>query len=215
MRNAIHALKYDRLRPAARRLGQMLATVISRLQAEAPAEMLVVPVPLHRSREALRGFNQARLLALSAVRELRRMHPGWRLTLAPGIVVRVRATNTQASLTPRQRRINMRGAFQVLDPEAVAGKQILVVDDIFTTGATARSMAQVLMRSGAAGVWVATLARAERMFGYRGNLNAVSSNKELPESTIGGGSAQDPTQDIPADELDPRLMHSLRGQPSF
>ena len=215
MRNAIHALKYDRLRPAARRLGEMLAAVIGRLRAEAPGELLVVPVPLHRSREAMRGFNQARLLAEYAVRELRRMDPGWRLTLAPQTVVRIRATNTQASLTPRQRRINVRGAFQVADPKAVAGKQILVIDDIFTTGATARSMAQALMRSGVAGVWIATLARAELRFSYRGNLNAANSNRELPESTIGGGSAEDPRQDLAADEMDPQLMHSLRRQPSL
>ena len=60
MRDAIHALKYDGLQRAARRLGGMLATAIGRLAAEAPAEMLVIPVPLHRSKYSQRGFNQAR-----------------------------------------------------------------------------------------------------------------------------------------------------------
>ena len=60
MREAIHALKYDRLHPAARVLGRMLAEAIEELASEAPAEMLVVPVPLHRSKYAQRGFNQSR-----------------------------------------------------------------------------------------------------------------------------------------------------------
>jgi ComF family protein len=165
MRDAIHALKYDRLRPAAQRLGVMLAAAILQLAGEAPAEMLVIPVPLYRSKFAQRGFNQARLLATQALAVLAKMHPQWRLTLAPSTVVRHRSTESQAGLTPRQRRLNVRGAFVVPDSEAVSGKHILVVDDILTTGATVRSVAQVLMRAGAANVWIATLARARHRFG--------------------------------------------------
>ncbi len=76
MRDAIHALKYDALRPAARRLGGLLAHAIAQLAAEAPLEMLVVPVPLHRAKRADRGFNQARLLAVEALESLRRSPPG-------------------------------------------------------------------------------------------------------------------------------------------
>ena len=82
MKEAIHALKYDRLHAAARGLGRMLAEAIAQLAAEAPAEMLVVPVPLHRSKYADRGFNQARSLAVAALAALRKTHPEWRLTLA-------------------------------------------------------------------------------------------------------------------------------------
>src|ERR1019366_3014506 len=82
MKAAIHALKYDRLHPAARGLGRMLAQAIAQLAAEAPAEMLVVPVPLHRIKHAERGFNQARSLAVEALRFLRKSHPQWKLTLA-------------------------------------------------------------------------------------------------------------------------------------
>ncbi len=169
MRDAIHALKYDGLRPVAARLGAMLAVAMARLAATEPAaEILVVPVPLHRSKFAHRGFNQARLLAAYALAALRKTHPGWRLRLAPGTVVRQRATESQAGLTRRQRRLNMRGAFVVPDQAAVSGKNVLVIDDIMTTGATARSMAQVLMMAGAASVWVATLARAHQPFAYAG-----------------------------------------------
>ncbi len=168
MRDAIHALKYGRLYPAARPLGRMLAQAIVQLgqpapdQPAAPREMLVIPVPLHRSRHAQRGFNQARLLARQALSVLRKTHSGWRLTLAPGTLMRLRATESQAGLTPRQRRLNLRGAFSVSNPAAVAGRHVLVVDDIMTTGATARAAAQALLRANAASVWVATLARARR-----------------------------------------------------
>lgn len=177
MRAVIHALKYDLMHPAARRMGRMLAQAIALLAAEAPAEMLVVPIPLHRSRQAERGFNQARLLAahaLHALKALRTSHPQWKLTLAPAALMRLRATESQASLTTRERRLNVRGAFSVSDPELVRDRHILLIDDILTTGATARAAALALKRAGAATVWVATLARARRV--YRGRFASVSNN---------------------------------------
>jgi ComF family protein len=160
MRAAIHALKYDRLHAASSGLGRMLAEAIVQLADEAPGEMLVVPVPLHRSKYAERGFNQARSLAVAALAVLHTTHPEWRLRLASKTLMRLRATESQAGLTPRQRRLNVRGAFVVSDPEAVIGKHVLVIDDIYTTGSTARAAAQSLIRAGAASVRVATLARA-------------------------------------------------------
>ncbi len=162
MRDLIHALKYDRLRPVARQLGHLLATTIGQLAGEAPAALLVVPVPLHRMKQAERGFNQSRILAAEAVARLRKRMPEWRLTLAPSTLMRLRPTEAQAGLTTRQRRLNMRGAFGVSDPAAVAGKNILLIDDILTTGATARAASRTLMLAGAESVWVATLARAHR-----------------------------------------------------
>ena len=162
MRAAIHALKYDRMHPAGRRLGAILATAITQLLPETPGGMLVVPVPLHRGKHRQRGFNQARILAKYALVVLRESNPEWRLVLAPSTLMRLRATESQAGLTPRQRRLNVRGAFNVSDPVAVRGKNILLVDDILTTGATARAAAQSLIKAGAAAVYVATLARARR-----------------------------------------------------
>jgi ComF family protein len=184
MRDAIHALKYDRIRPAARRLGAMLASAMTQLFADAPGELLVVPVPLHRSRRQQRGFNQARVLAGFAIKILRKSHPAWRLTLAPATLMRLRPTESQAGLTPRQRRQNVRGVFKVSNPSAVRGRQVLLVDDILTTGATARAAAQSLIKAGAASVYVVTLARARRSnvsteVPMRGSL-----------STWGGNSAQ-------------------------
>jgi ComF family protein len=163
MRGAIHAMKYDRIAPITRKLGRLLAEAITQLAADgAPTEMLVVPVPLHRGRLSERGFNQARSLAAEAMRILRKTHTEWRLELAPRVLVRQRSTESQAGLTPRQRRLNLRGAFFVADIERVQKRHILLVDDIYTTGATARACSKALIDAGAASVRVATLARAQR-----------------------------------------------------
>jgi ComF family protein len=181
MREAIHALKYNRLHPAARVLGRMLAQAIAKLAGQAPDEMLVVPVPLHRNKHAQRGFNQARALAEAAVSDLRKTHPAWRLELAVSTLLRLRATESQAGLSPRERRLNVRGAFSVADRSQVAGKHILLIDDILTTGATARAAAQALVQAGAESVWVATLARA-RMRNARG-AEGMNAHDDAAEST--------------------------------
>jgi ComF family protein len=206
MRNAIHALKYNRMHAAACVLGPMLADAIGRLAREAPAEMLVVPVPIYRKKRARRGFNQARLLAEHAIRALRKTHPEWHLTFVPGALMRVRATMSQAGLTPRQRRQNLRGVFRVANPTAIAGRHVLVIDDIFTTGATARAAAVTLTQAGAAGVWIATLARAERL-----NHNSRNSSARIQPARMRRGTPGD----APAGNSQVADMCSLPNQPSF
>jgi len=209
MKDAIHALKYERLHPAARGLGRMLAQAIAQLASEAPAEMLVVPVPLHRSKYAERGFNQARALAASALDALGKSHPVWRLTLASSTLMRLRATESQAGLSPRQRRLNVRGAFSVADPAAVAMKHILIIDDIFTTGATARAAARALVEAGAASVWIATLARARMIHADRG-LNAFDADADFQRP----GNVPDAIFQ-PQHTVHSESMYSSPNQPSF
>jgi len=188
MKQAIHALKYNGIRTASHGLGALLAKAIAQLAAEAPAEMLVVPIPLHSTKYAQRGFNQARSLAREALAVLAQTHPHWRLTLASSTLMRLRPTESQAGLTPRQRRINVRGAFQVSDPAAVTLRHVLLVDDILTTGATARAAAQALARAGAASVWVATVARAQRLGAERfQDTHDVEWNDQEARSLQDGG----------------------------
>lgn len=163
LRELIGLLKFEGLRAAAGPLGGLLAGVIVDLapMLDPSAETLVAAVPLFRRKARERGFNQADLLAVRALRELGRSHPELRLRAAHGVLTRIKPTESQFGLNPRQRRHNLRGAFAVSDPVLVRDRDVLLVDDIYTTGATARACASVLRQAGARHVFVATLARAQ------------------------------------------------------
>jgi ComF family protein len=113
---------------------------------------LVVPVPLHRSRLWWRGFNQAALLAAEVGRRLA-------LPLDTQVLVRTRATNPQTYRHHDERLRNVRRAFAAPKPDRIAGKAILLVDDVMTTGATVEECARTLLEAGARAVDVFTLAR--------------------------------------------------------
>jgi ComF family protein len=159
LRSLVHLLKYEGMQPIAIRLGALLA---ESLEAFAEAPMLVIPVPMHPGKHRSRGFNHAELIARAAIAEMRRRHPQWVLRLQTGLLKRVRMTVSQAGLTTHQRRQNLRGAFFAPHPSRLAGRDILLVDDIYTTGATARACSRVLRNAGARSVKVATVARAQR-----------------------------------------------------
>lgn len=161
MRSLLHLLKYEGLEPVAQRLGALIARQVAAIP-DLPERMLVVPVPLFKARHRQRGFNQAELLARAAVRAMRGLCPGWEGELAPWVLARQRATESQTGLSMHERRRNLRGAFFVVDPARMRDRNVLLIDDIYTTGATARACTQVLRRAGAASVWVATVARAQR-----------------------------------------------------
>jgi ComF family protein len=117
-------------------------------------------VPLYPGKRRQRGFNQAELIAQVA---LRAPVAGQRFQLASGILARVRDTHSQIGLTSHQRRENLRGAFAVTQPQQIAGREVVLVDDVYTTGTTASECARVLRRAGASRVWVATVARTLKM----------------------------------------------------
>jgi ComF family protein len=160
LREMIHLLKYERMGGVAKMLGGLLAQSILTLREEAAGELVVVAVPLFPAKERQRGYNQAELLADAAVAELRSAAPEWRLRRVGGLLTRRRDTTSQFELTPRGRRRNLAGAFAV-DTKLPLDCEVLLVDDIYTTGATARECSRVLRRAGACKVWVATLARAQ------------------------------------------------------
>jgi ComF family protein len=157
LRDLVHLLKYDRVRPAANVLGRMLAEVVADLaEAFGPEPPVVIAVPLHASKMRQRGFNQSELIA----RAMLKLRPAaLDAKLNTTALVRSRATESQTGLTPPQRRENMRGAFKVVRSDQISGRDILLTDDVFTTGTTASECARVLRRAGAARVFVATVAR--------------------------------------------------------
>ena len=163
LRGLIGLLKFEGMRQAAKPLGHLLAHAIAGLAPvlDPATDTLVTAVPLFRGKARERGFNQAELLATHALADLRRSHPELRLRIAHHLLARVKQTESQFGLNPRQRRDNLRGAFTVPDPTLVSGRKVLLIDDIYTTGATARACALALVRAGARQVFVATLSRAQ------------------------------------------------------
>jgi ComF family protein len=138
------------------RVAQRLARLMFDTLQRRPLDMadLIIPVPLHPTRERERGFNQAALLA----RELARLS---QLPLDEHSVIRLLHTERhRAGMDSKARRKSVNGAFAVRHVDAIAGRRVLLIDDVFTTGATVSTCAAVLKGTGAQEVFVLTIARA-------------------------------------------------------
>ena len=151
-RELVHALKYNYHSTLGLPMGGLMARY---LLGESPLADVLVPVPLHPRRQRVRGYNQSFLLAREVSRRLG-------LPLAAGALVRHRDTPPQArAMEADARRRNMIGAFDCR-PGAVAGRRVLLVDDVTTTGATLDACARVLLaEGGASSVWALTFARED------------------------------------------------------
>jgi len=153
MKELIHHFKFGRQPGVMKDFAPFMADYFGR-QEESWKGFYVVPVPLFFRRMKARTFDQAFLIAREVARTLR-------LPLANGLLRRVRDTNSQAKMKTRVERVkNIKGAFAVDWPDRVAGMNILLVDDVMTTGATVNEAAKMLKRSGAGQIHVFTLARA-------------------------------------------------------
>jgi len=147
----VHGLKYNDRPELGRSLGAMMVRAAAEL---APTADLVLPVPLHRRRLWSRRFNQSALLAEA-------LAGAWGKIFDPLALARIRPTRQQVGLAPNQRAENVRGAFRVPTEEkaVVAGRKVVLVDDVYTTGATVKAATRALLRAGAASVDVAVFAR--------------------------------------------------------
>ena len=111
---------------------------------------LILPVPLSKKKERIRGFNQAGLLGAGVGRSLE-------ITVGDHILIRNRNTEPQKSLGPKERYENLSKAFEIVDERPVQGKRILLVDDIYTTGSTMEACSRVLLQAGADSIFFITL----------------------------------------------------------
>ena len=152
--HAVSRMKYDRRPDLARPLGDLLARALERTAGLA-GDFVVVPVPLHPLRLAERGFNPAGLIANRVARYFGR-------PFSPLALRRTRPTEAQAKLNREGRLANVRSAFVVRRGGAVAGRRILLIDDVRTTGSTLDACADALRDAGALAVTTAVIARADR-----------------------------------------------------
>jgi ComF family protein len=151
LRSAIHRLKYGSRPELGKVLARYLIAVFDQgeWQVLAPSLDAIVPVPLHRQRLAERGYNQSALLAEALGSAVGfPVHPGW--------LERSHATRAQVGLSPQERQENVAGAFRA--DVAVAGMRLLLVDDVFTTGATMSACALTALHAGAVAVYGLALA---------------------------------------------------------
>ncbi len=164
VKESIHLLKYNGKTSLANPLGLLLFHTFIRHYENKDVDF-IVPIPLYRWRVFKRGFNQSFLL----LRDFKRYwllwkgsSPTWKI--APEILIRKRDTKSQTGFNREERRENIRGAFAIKKNYAkkgvVKGKNIVLVDDVHTTGATTTEAGKVLLESGAASVGVIVVAQA-------------------------------------------------------
>ena len=146
----LHRLKYKGESHIGYELGLWFGAELKRAPLYQTVDV-VIPVPLHRKKERKRGYNQSALFAQGIVRQT-----GWGLERE--VIKRIRPTSTQTELNREERQKNVSGAFRLFHPERIAGKHILLVDDVHTTGATLRACASELLKAPGCICSIATVA---------------------------------------------------------
>ncbi|MEX0721137.1 MAG: phosphoribosyltransferase family protein [Balneolaceae bacterium] len=158
LQNLLHQLKYNRLTGVGEDVGRQLGKnllknpwLTKKLKKD---KTILLPVPLHIRKRKIRGYNQAYFVA-KGVAEVLDMP-----IIKQEAVQRVKNTSTQTGFSLEKRRKNIGGAFRVADPNQVKNKVCVIIDDVFTTGATTFELAAVLNAHNAAEIMIATVAQA-------------------------------------------------------
>jgi ComF family protein len=159
VQHLIHQLKYHRMAKVGIQLGAVLARRLKDLPAiqsagrPADHQMILLPVPLHRLKFRKRGYNQAAYIARGIESVLNIP------ICSANAVIRKRNTRSQTGLSLQQRQENIKDAFRIKNPHEVAEKKVVIVDDVFTTGATAFELAKVLHQAGSESIVIWTIAQ--------------------------------------------------------
>jgi ComF family protein len=160
IRALIHALKYGGRKDTAKPIGNLLASYALSLSHELPfrlREAMIVPVPLHTSKERLRGYNQSRIIADAFVAALREDAP----TVTNGMLIRTKNTDSQTKQENNHaRKENMKNAFALAAPYSLRGKAVILIDDVTTSGATLGEAARTLRGTEPRYIFALTAAKA-------------------------------------------------------
>lgn len=157
LKKAIHLFKYKRIKKIGETLGKLMQKRIKLFLRQNNKPWIIIPLPLHKRKKLARGFNQNDILAKACFTNLE-----FNVTLylhKQNPLKRAKYTGTQTKLTGFKRIANVQKAFAIIDVKTVADKNIIIVDDIATTGASLKEAAQTLLKAGAKQVWGFVLAK--------------------------------------------------------
>lgn len=149
IRNLLHELKYNHQPEIGRRLGRHLGGAVGNLGTG--SYDLIIPVPLHKARRRIRGYNQSERIAVGLAETTG-------IPLNTDLLIRPRRTKTQTRKSREARWMNVCDAFHVTEPWVLHHQKVLLVDDVITTGSTAEACARELLKSGCAGISIACIA---------------------------------------------------------
>ena len=153
LQHAIHALKYDKKFPVGIFLGKVLASEIKKHLSNWQFD-LIIPIPLHQLKKAERGYNQSYYIAKGVGSKLK-------VGVSDRTVKRIKYTESQTTMNLNEREENISGAFKLLHKNAIRGKNILLIDDVITTGATISECGRILLEAGANKIYAASIAIAD------------------------------------------------------
>ena len=158
LQELLHQLKYNRLIGVGEDIGRQLGKSLLKnplfTETTKSRKALLLPVPLHPNKRRMRGYNQAFHIA-KGVKEVIKLH-----ILKKESVIRIKNTRTQTGFSLEKRRKNIEGAFKVVHPKMIENAVIVVIDDVFTTGATTFELAARLREAGCHEIVIATVAQA-------------------------------------------------------
>jgi competence protein ComFC len=149
--NLIHSMKYNGIRSVSKTLADILADYFNKYSVSFPRDAVMIPIPLHKKRERIRGFNQAVLIGKHLSERIG-------IELRADILCKVKETRRQTGLSAEERKNNLSGVFALRDSAALKNKTVLLLDDVRTTGSTMEEATGVLKSAGARRVWAITAA---------------------------------------------------------
>ncbi|MBL1212101.1 MAG: ComF family protein [Ignavibacteriae bacterium] len=156
IQDVVHSLKYQRRFGSGVWLGKMAGDILQNKILNWQAD-LILPVPLHTLKKAERGFNQSYFIAKGISKQLG-------VKTKPGVIKRIKFTETQTHLNSLERKANIRNAFKLKKQKLIKNKSIILIDDVVTTGATINECARILKEGGALKVFALSAALADYQF---------------------------------------------------